>query len=150
VFNELSAAEQEPPVELVVEDLPTANADPTLVRTLIMNLLSNALKYTRDREIRRIEVRSETRNGVVIYSVRDNGVGFDRKLRGQLFRAFRRLDNSGGIEGLGLGLDIAARVVRRHGGSIWADSTPGEGAIFCFTLEPGYDGPSEDQSTGSA
>jgi signal transduction histidine kinase len=150
VFNELSAAEQEPPVELVVEDLPTANADPTLVRTLIMNLLSNALKYTRDRETRRIEVRSETRNGVVIYSVRDNGPGFDRALRGQLFRAFRRLDNSGGIEGLGLGLDIAARVVRRHGGSIWADSTPGEGAIFCFTLEPGYDGPSEDQSTGSA
>ncbi len=146
VFNELSAAEQEPAVELVVEDLPPATADLVLVRTLIMNLLSNALKYTRSKESRLIEVRSETRNGVAIYSVRDNGVGFDRKLRGQLFRAFRRLDNNGNTEGLGLGLDIAARVVRRHGGNIWADAEPDKGAIFCFTLEPGYDAPDENES----
>lgn len=147
VFSELSAAEQAPVVELIVEDLPPATADIVLVRTLIMNLLSNALKYTRNKKERIIEVRSDTRNGVPIYNVRDNGVGFDRKLRGQLFRAFRRLDNNGDTEGLGLGLDIAARVVRRHGGCIWADAEPGKGAIFCFTLKPGYDAPDENEST---
>ncbi len=147
VFSELSAAEQEPAVELLVEDLPTATADLVLVRTLIMNLLSNALKYTRSKEKRLVKVGSESRNGLAIYSVRDNGVGFDRKLRGQLFRAFKRLDNNGDTEGLGLGLDIAARVVRRHGGSIWADAEPDKGAIFCFTLEPGHEAPEEDEST---
>ncbi len=146
VFSELSAAEQGPEVEFVVDDLPPATADLVLVRTLIMNLLSNALKYTRTQENRKIQVRSETRSGVAIYSVRDNGVGFDRKLRGQLFHACRRLDNNGNTEGLGLGLDIAARVVRRHGGSIWADGEPDKGAIFCFTLEPGYAAPDVDES----
>ena len=147
VFSELSAAEQEPAVELIVEDLPPVTADLVLVRTLIMNLLSNALKYTRSKEKRIIKVGAESRNGIAIYSVRDNGVGFDRKLRGQLFRAFRRLDNNKDTEGLGLGLDIAARVVRRHGGSIWADAEPGKGAIFCFTLEPGFTPPDESEST---
>lgn len=146
MFSELSAAEPEPAVEFVVDDLPTATADLVLVRTLTMNLLSNALKYTRTKENRKIQVRSEIRNGVAIYSVRDNGVGFDRKLRGQLFRACSRLDNNGDTEGLGLGLDIAARVVRRHGGGIWADAEPDKGAIFSFTLEPGYAAPDEDES----
>lgn len=139
VFDELSASEQPPPVELVIEDdLPPARADLTLVRTLITNLLSNAIKYTRDKAERRVEVRSETREGVVVYCVRDNGIGFDPNLRGQLFRAFKRLDNGSKTDGLGLGLDIAARVVRRHGGVIWADAAEGEGAVFFFTLEPGY------------
>jgi signal transduction histidine kinase len=138
VFDELSASEQPPPVELVLDrDLPPARADLTLVRTLITNLVSNAIKYTRDKEERRVEVRSETREGVVVYSVRDNGIGFDPKLRDQLFRAFKRLDGNL-TDGLGLGLDIAARVVRRHGGVIWADAAEGNGAIFHFTLEAGY------------
>ena len=138
VFDELSASEQAPPVELVIEhDLPPARADLTLVRTLLTNLVSNAIKYTRDKEERRVEVRSEMREGVVVYCVRDNGIGFDPKLRDQLFRAFSRLDGNK-TEGLGLGLDIAARVVRRHGGVIWADAAEGNGATFCFTLGPGY------------
>ena len=139
-FDELSASEQAPPIELVVEeDLPPAHADLTLVRTLVSNLLSNAIKYTRDKSGRRIEVFSETREGAVVYCVRDNGIGFDPKLCGQLFRAFKRLDNGNKVDGLGLGLDIAARVVRRHGGAIWADAVEGEGAVFYFTLEPGYE-----------
>lgn len=137
VFDELSASEQAPSVELIVDDLPSAHADLTLVRTLIMNLLSNAIKYTRDKEDRRVEVRAEEKDGVTIYCVQDNGVGFDPDLRDQLFRAFKRLDNGDKTDGLGLGLDIAARVVRRHGGSIWADAREGDGAIFRFTLEPG-------------
>ena len=138
VFDELSASEQPPPVELVIEqNLPPARADLTLVRTLITNLVSNAIKYTRDKQDRRIEVRSETREGVVVYCVCDNGVGFDPRLRDQLFRAFKRLDGNK-TDGLGLGLDIAARVVRRHGGVIWADAAEGNGAIFYFTLAAGY------------
>lgn len=139
VFDELSASEQPPSIELIIEDLPPVNADLTLVRTLVMNLLSNAIKYTRHKKERRIEVCSENRDGVAVYCVRDNGVGFDPKLRSQLFRAFRRLGNGDKVDGLGLGLDIASRVVRRHGGSIWADAVEGEGAEFCFTLAPGYD-----------
>jgi signal transduction histidine kinase len=138
VFDELSASEQLPSVELVIEeDLPPASADLTLVRTLISNLVSNAIKYTRGKAERRVDVRSETRDGVVVYRVQDNGIGFDPKLRDQLFRAFKRLDGNN-TDGLGLGLDIAARVVRRHGGVIWADAAEGDGAIFFFTLEPGY------------
>jgi signal transduction histidine kinase len=138
VFEELSASEPPPRVELVIEeDLPPARADATLVRTLLTNLISNAIKYTREKRERRVEVRADKRNGLVVYSVRDNGIGFDPTLRSQLFRAFKRLDGNK-TDGLGLGLDIAARVVRRHGGVIWADAVAGDGATFHFTLEPGY------------
>jgi len=142
VFEELSATEQPPAVEFVVGDLPRADADPTLVRTLVMNLLSNALKYTRDKSQRRIELSSEKRGGVVVYCVRDNGIGFDPASEERMFLAFERLDGNSEYDGVGLGLDIAARVVRRHGGRIWAKGRRGEGAAFYFTLEP-YEGPQQ-------
>jgi signal transduction histidine kinase len=144
VFDELSATEQPPVVEFVVGDLPHADADPTLVRTLVMNLLSNALKYTREKSQRRIELSSETRNGVVVYCVKDNGIGFDPDSEQRMFVAFERLDGNRGVDGVGLGLDIAARVVRRHGGRIWAKGKRGEGAAFYFTLEP-LEGPQHSQ-----
>lgn len=135
VFEELSAPEQPPPVELEVGALPPADADPTLVRTLVTNLLSNAIKYTRDRPLRRIEVSAERRDGEVVYCIRDNGVGFDPDSGERMFQAFERLDGTKTEEGIGLGLDIAARVVRRHGGRIWANGNPGDGAAFYFTLK---------------
>lgn len=140
VFDELTGSEQLPEVELIVEDLPRAKADPTLVRTLVLNLLSNAIKYTRDKPARRIEVRARAQDGVVVYSVRDNGIGFGRDADDKLFKAFERLDRGGDTDGLGLGLDIAARVVKRHSGRIWAESRQGEGAVFYFTLAPGHNG----------
>ena len=136
VFEELTASEQSPPIEMVAADLPKVEADPTLVRTLVMNLLSNAIKYTRDKRKRRIEVSAERRDGVAVYCVRDNGIGFDPDYAERMFQAFERLDGNGESDGVGLGLDIAARVVRRHGGRIWAEGRPGEGAAFYFTLEP--------------
>ena len=136
VFGELSSTEQPPAVELVVDDLPGVNADPVLVRTLIMNLLSNAIKYTREKHDRRIEVRSDTRDGVSCYCVRDNGIGFDPESAERMFHAFERLDGNGATDGVGLGLDIAARVVKRHDGKIWAEGRRGEGAAIYFTLEP--------------
>lgn len=137
IFDELCASEPAPRVEFAVDDLPNANADPTLVRTLVLNLLSNALKYTRDRTTRRIEVTFDVRDGIAVYCVRDNGIGFDGQSAKRMFNAFERLDHDGDSEGVGLGLDIATRVVGRHGGRIWAEGKPGVGAAFYFTLEPG-------------
>ena len=136
VFEELSSTEQSPPVQLVAEDLPKASADPVLVRTLIMNLLGNAIKYTREKPSRRIEVGSVIHDGVDVFCVRDNGIGFEPESAEKMFRAFERLDGNGEKDGVGLGLDIAARVVRRHGGRIWAEGRLGEGAAIYFTLEP--------------
>ena len=136
VFNELNSTEQAPTIELIVGDLPRVNADAVLVRTLIVNLLSNAIKYTREKRNRCIEVESDTLDGVSCYCVRDNGIGFDPGSAERMFRAFERLDSNGESDGLGLGLDIVARVVRRHDGRIWAEGKPGEGASIYFTLEP--------------
>lgn len=136
VFRELSVTEQPPPVELVIDDLPRVAADPTLVRTLIMNLLSNAIKYTREKPARRINVSYETEGSAICYCIRDNGIGFDPESAERMFRAFERLDGNGESDGVGLGLDIAARVVKRHGGRIWAEGRRGEGAAIYFTLEP--------------
>lgn len=136
IFEELYTSEPAPPVEFVVHELPQANADPTLVRTLLMNLLSNALKYTRHKPGRRIAMSFERRGDGVVYCVQDNGIGFDRKSAERMFNAFERLDRENEAEGIGLGLDIAARVVNRHGGRIWAEGEPGRGAAFYFTLEP--------------
>ncbi len=144
VFEELSAPEQPPPVKLEIDGLPRADADPTLVRTLVTNLLGNAIKYTRDRPLRRIEVSAEKRNGAVVYCIRDNGVGFDPDSGERMFQAFERLDGAGAEDGIGLGLDIAARVVRRHGGRIWATGKPGEGAAFYFTLQAAAEGAPAD------
>jgi signal transduction histidine kinase len=136
VFRELISTEQPPPVELKVDDLPRVAADPTLVRTLIMNLLSNAIKYTREKSHRRIDVSYEVEESAVCYCIRDNGIGFDPESAERMFRAFERLDRNGESDGVGLGLDIAARVVKRHGGRIWAEGRRGEGAAIYFTLEP--------------
>jgi signal transduction histidine kinase len=136
VFRELSSTELPPPVELIVDDLPEADADPVLIRTLIMNLLSNAIKYTREKQDRRIEVRSDVHDGVSCYCVRDNGIGFDPESAERMFRAFERLDGNRETDGVGLGLDIVARVVKRHEGKIWAEGRRGEGAAIYFTLEP--------------
>lgn len=137
IFQELSATEPPPEVRCDIADLPEADADPTLVRTLTMNLLGNALKYTRQKDDRHIAVGYEMRDGVPVYCVRDNGIGFDGESGGRMFRAFDRLGRDGGaVEGLGLGLNIAVRVVQRHDGRIWAESKPGEGAAFYFTLQP--------------
>lgn len=137
VFEPLLAADTYGPVTFeVAEDLPSVMADEMLVRMLLTNLLSNALKYTRDGDDRRIEVSFERQDGVTVYQVGDNGIGFKNDQAGQLFAAFQRLSGSEPFEGTGLGLTIVARVVERHGGRVWAEGEPGDGACFRFTLEP--------------
>ncbi len=124
-------------VDVRVDDLPPCRADPLLLKQVFVNLLDNALKFTRDRDPAIIEVTSgngEAAGDGPIYVVRDNGVGFDMRYADKLFGVFQRLHRAEEFEGTGVGLAIVARIVERHGGRIWAESAPGAGATFMFTL----------------
>ena len=121
---------------LSVGELPACDADPGLLQQVFTNLLSNAFKYSRTREARQVSVeprRDEA--GRVVYLVRDNGSGFDMKYADKLFKVFQRLHRSAEFEGTGVGLAVVHRIVVRHGGRIWAESAPEQGATFFFTLE---------------
>jgi light-regulated signal transduction histidine kinase (bacteriophytochrome) len=118
-----------------IAHLPAARADPTLLRQVFANLLSNAIKFTRDEPDPRIDVGSYADNGSPVYVVRDNGVGFDMRHADKIFTVFQRLHRQEDYEGTGIGLALVARIVARHGGRIWADASPGEGAAFYFTLD---------------
>ncbi|HMB59024.1 MAG TPA: ATP-binding protein, partial [Xanthomonadales bacterium] len=143
-FDELTANEPPPRVSLELADLPAVDADEMLVKMLLTNLLSNALKYTREKEKRRIQVNYEAQDGVTVYRITDNGIGFDQQSTERMFEAFKRLDSSKATAGIGLGLAIVARVVGRHGGRIWAKGIPGEQASFYFSLEPTSTGTETD------
>lgn len=111
-----------------------AYADPALVRLLLVNLVQNAWKYTGRRDIAVIEVGLEKGQVRDVFFVKDNGIGFDPVHRDRIFEAFHRLHTDVEFAGTGLGLATARRIVRCHGGDIWADGTEGEGATFSFTL----------------
>ena len=126
-------------VRFEVGPLGPVEGDPALLRQVLANLLGNAIKFTRGRNPAVVEVgRREEAEGAAYY-VRDNGVGFDRERADKLFGVFQRFHSAAEYEGTGVGLAIVQRVVERHGGRVWAESTPGEGATFYFTL-PGGNG----------
>lgn len=134
VWEDLATDDTGAGVDFSLSDLPPAEGDPRLIRQLLQNLIGNAVKYSRDSTPSRVEVtahRLETEN---VYQVRDNGVGFDRRYVGKLFRVFQRLHRPEQFEGTGIGLALCARIVSRHGGRIWANGTLGEGATFSFAL----------------
>jgi PAS domain S-box-containing protein len=135
VWEELAVERGGRRIELRVADLPPADGDPRLLRHVLANLLGNAVKYTRDRDDARVEVTYRVESeGQVVYVVRDNGAGFDMRYADKLFKVFQRLHRAEDYEGTGIGLALTARIVHRHGGQIWADATPGEGAAFQFTI----------------
>lgn len=138
IFEELRVSEPGPPVDFTADDVPDALGEPVLVQTLIMNLLSNALKYTRTKENRTVVFSHAVVDGMPVYFVKDNGIGFSSEFAERMFSAFERLPGSENADGLGLGLDIASRVVRAHQGKIWAEGRSGAGATFYFHL--GEDG----------
>jgi PAS domain S-box-containing protein len=131
-------------VKILIGELPECDADPALLKQVFLNLLSNALKFTRNRDIPCIEVQSRTESNESIYSVKDNGVGFDMQYAGKLFSVFQRLHSPEEYEGTGVGLAIVQRIVHRHGGRIWAEAEVDKGATFHFTLG----GASDDGRTG--
>jgi light-regulated signal transduction histidine kinase (bacteriophytochrome) len=99
-----------------------------------MQLISNALKFTRHRNVARIEIGSGETDGKPYYFVRDNGVGFDMKYANKLFGVFQKLHHESEFEGIGIGLAIARRIVQCHGGKMWAEAEVDKGATFYFTL----------------
>lgn len=122
-------------VEIKVGDLPLCWAEPTLLKQVFINLLSNALKYSRQREAAHIEVGCQEADGERVYFVKDNGVGFDMQYANKLFRVFQRLHRAEEYEGTGVGLAIVQRIIHRHGGRVWAEAAVDQGATFYFTVE---------------
>ena len=124
-------------VSFKVGELAPCEGDPALLKQVWVNLLSNALKYTRTRPEALIEIDSHEESGETVYRVKDNGAGFDMRCVDKLFNVFQRLHPKEEYEGSGVGLAIVARIVERHGGRAWARSEPGRGAEFLFTLGAG-------------
>ncbi len=121
-------------VEVRAAPMPPAEADPVLLRVVLQNLIGNALKYSAGRDPAVIEVGATQVDGRTAWFVRDNGAGFDPQYAAKLFQPFGRLHSPREFEGTGIGLAAVHRILERHGGRIWADSRPGEGATFHFTL----------------
>lgn len=134
VFAELSKEREGRQVEIHVRDLPDGIGDPSLLKQVFVNLLSNALKFTRGTESAVIEVGWREQAGEKVYFVRDNGAGFNMQYAQKLFGAFQRLHRTDEFEGTGVGLSIVQRIIRRHGGRIWAEAEVNKGATFYFTL----------------
>jgi light-regulated signal transduction histidine kinase (bacteriophytochrome) len=135
VDTRLRSRQPERSVEFSVEPGLTAWGDPRLVNVALQNLIENAWKFSGPRPIARIEFGKTETAGESAYFVRDNGVGFDMAYVHKLFGAFQRLHSTSEFPGTGIGLAIVQRSVLRHGGRVWAEAQPGEGATFYFTLE---------------
>ncbi|MFA5296172.1 MAG: ATP-binding protein [Methanoregulaceae archaeon] len=135
VIAELREQFPERTIDVAIGDLPPCSADPVMLRQVYRNLIGNAVKFTRDTPEPRIVIGAIAKDAGTTYFVRDNGVGFDMRDAGRLFEPFQQLHTTEGYEGDGIGLAIVARIIRRHGGSIWATGEPGKGATFSFTLD---------------
>ncbi len=137
-------------LEVIIGEMPTCLADPTLLKQVWTNLISNALKYTGKRQSARIEIgcrmgERTTDIGIktrtsglateTVYYVKDNGAGFDMKYVNKLFGVFQRLHRASDYDGTGVGLAIVQRIVQRHGGRVWGEGQTNQGATFYFTLE---------------
>lgn len=145
VIQELNAAYPRQRIEFIVGDLPSAHGDPAMLEHVWLNLLDNAAKFSRTREVSRIEIGArpnaqcplpnpELPENIPVYYVRDNGVGYDARYADKLFQVFQRLHGTNEFEGTGIGLAIVQRVVRRHGGTVWSQGAVDQGATFCFAL----------------
>ena len=136
ISADLKKTQPDRKVAFAIADGVVANGDAHLLRVALENLLGNAWKFTSKRPRTRIEFGVAKQNGTPAYFVRDDGAGFDMVYAGKLFGPFQRLHSPQEFEGTGIGLATVKRVIRRHGGRVWAESAVGQGATFYFTLQP--------------
>lgn len=134
VWAEIQAANTERELELRITSMLPGNGDPTLIRQVLFNLISNAVKFTKTRKPGIIEIDCYSEKGNAIYFIKDNGVGFDMAYYDKLFGVFQRLHSHEEYEGTGVGLSIVQRIIVRHGGRVWAEGDVNKGATFYFTL----------------
>jgi len=134
VADELREAESLRAIEFVFSPLPRAWGDAAMLRQVWVNLLGNAVKFSRQRKVAHIEIGGSMDGGEVQYWVKDDGAGFDMQYAEKLFGVFQRLHRQDEFEGTGVGLAIAQRIVRRHNGRIWGEGKPDVGATFWFAL----------------
>jgi light-regulated signal transduction histidine kinase (bacteriophytochrome) len=135
VIGEMKRENEARNIEWRIAQLPSVEGDPGLLKQVFANLLSNSVKYTRPRAQAVIEIGLRMMNDEQVIYIRDNGVGFNMKYANKLFGVFQRLHRAEEFEGTGVGLAIVERVVKRHGGHIWAESELDKGATFYFTLQ---------------
>ncbi|HEX2059899.1 MAG TPA: ATP-binding protein, partial [Thermoanaerobaculia bacterium] len=133
-FDELRAQHRTRHIVFEIGALPRAEADPALIRVVLSNLFSNAVKYTAPRDPAIVRLTGTIEEGQCVFRVEDNGVGFDMRYASKLFAVFQRLHRDDEFEGTGVGLALVARVIERHGGRVSATAVPGAGATFTFTL----------------
>ncbi|HSU53541.1 MAG TPA: PAS domain S-box protein [Candidatus Dormibacteraeota bacterium] len=134
VLSDLKSDTEGRHIEWRIAQLPTVRCDPGLMKLVFANLMSNAVKYTRPRDPAVIEIGADRENGDPALFVRDNGVGFSMKYADKLFGVFQRLHRSEEFEGTGVGLATVDRIIRKHGGNVWAEAELNKGATFYFTL----------------
>jgi PAS domain S-box-containing protein len=134
VVADLASDIAERQIQWRISSLPVVQCDSGLMKQVLVNLISNAVKFTGTRALAVIEIGVRTENGERVIFVRDNGVGFDMKYVGKLFGVFQRLHRAQEFEGTGVGLATVQRIIQKHGGRIWAEAEPDKGAVFYFTL----------------
>jgi light-regulated signal transduction histidine kinase (bacteriophytochrome) len=121
-------------IKIVISNMEKAEGDAAMIKIVMMNLVSNAIKFTSKTADAEIEIGSEPDENSVVFHVRDNGAGFDMRYVDKLFGVFQRLHGEAEFEGTGIGLATVKRVIDRHGGRVWAEGSPGSGACFYFSL----------------
>lgn len=134
VYDEIVPEEDREKIEFLLQNIPNAQGDPSILRQVWVNLIGNAIKFTSTKQKRIIEIGFFTREKENVYYVKDNGVGFDMAYRNKLFVVFQRLHNIKEFDGTGVGLAIVQRIILRLNGRIWAEGKVNEGAEFYFTL----------------
>jgi len=135
VADEFISASSENKIEIIIKPLPPGNGDHALIKQVLVNLISNAVKYSGKKSKTIIEIGSYFKENKNVYYVKDNGAGFDMKYYHKLFGVFQRLHSQAEFEGTGVGLAIIQRIIQKHQGDVWAESTLNEGATFYFSLE---------------
>jgi PAS domain S-box-containing protein len=134
VYSEITENKENLKIEFTIADLDDILCDPGLIRQVWVNLISNAVKFSSRAEIIRISVASTHKENTILYSITDNGTGFDMEYYPKLFGVFERLHGTDEYDGTGVGLAIVKRIITKHGGEVWAHSKPGQGATFSFSL----------------